>query len=222
MVNYFRFKPKHEHVHRPSSVEFWLAVLIAALLMISLISQQFVHLPRYVIPALILLFILFKIRHILKKGGTILEDYTAIGAIALFFILYLILGEKVNAVLSTIFIFILLYSAGLMLWIKTTFGSRKVTHFLISYATTVIMVILLFAGAYTSGAGSFIEFGEEKNLSFSESLYFSTVTFTTVGFGDIVPLGINRLFAGLESILGVIINVALIGYLLASGRYDGY
>jgi len=33
-------------------------------------------------------------------------------------------------------------------------------------------------------------------------LYFSVVTFTTLGYGDIIPLGISRLFAGIEALLG--------------------
>lgn len=34
------------------------------------------------------------------------------------------------------------------------------------------------------------------------SLYFSVVTFTTLGYGDILPLGISKFFAGIEALLG--------------------
>lgn len=213
-----------KYIHLPSKIEFFLASLIAIFLIISLISQvsrNFFDVPRYITIILILLFLGLKIHHILwMKRGALLEDYAAIGIITLFLILYLILKENINPALTTIFIFILIYSTGLMLWIKKTFESKKIIHFLISYITTTIIVILLFAGAYTSGAGTFLDRGVEKNLSFQEALYVSIITFTTVGYGDISPLGVNRLFASLEAILGVIINIALIGYILASGRYN--
>ena len=222
MIN--KKRGNQEHIHLPSKVEFFLASLIAIFLIISLISQvsqNFFDIPRYITVILILLFLGLKIHHILwMKRGALLEDYAAIGIITLFLILYLILKENINPALTTIFVFILIYSTGLMLWIKKTFESKKIIHFLISYITTTIIVILLFAGAYTSGAGTFLDRGAEKSLSFHEALYVSIITFTTVGYGDIAPLGINRLFASLEAILGVIINIALIGYILASGRYN--
>lgn len=39
-------------------------------------------------------------------------------------------------------------------------------------------------------------------LGWLDCLHFSTVTFTTVGYGDITPLGVARLLAGSEAILG--------------------
>ncbi len=212
------------HIHLPSKVEFFLASLIAVFLIISLVSQvsqKFFDIPRYITVILIVFFLGLKIHHILwMKRGALLEDYAAIGIITLFLILYLILKENINPALTTIFIFIIIYSTGLMLWIKKTFESKKIVHFLISYISSVIIVILLFAGAYTSGAGTFLEAGVEKNLNFKESLYVSIMTFTTVGYGDILPLGINRLFTSIEAILGIIINIALIGYILASRLYQ--
>jgi hypothetical protein len=45
-----------------------------------------------------------------------------------------------------------------------------------------------------------------SKLNFTRMLYFSTVTITTLGFGDIVPLtDTARLWTSLESILGVIV-----------------
>lgn len=38
--------------------------------------------------------------------------------------------------------------------------------------------------------------------SFALSLYYSIVTFTTLGYGDITPFGITRLFAVLEAFIG--------------------
>lgn len=47
--------------------------------------------------------------------------------------------------------------------------------------------------------------------SFDECLYFSFITFTTLGYGDLHPTGITRFIAAIEAVLGV----ALMGYFLA-------
>ena len=166
--NYFFRKithPPHEKVHHTTRIEIGLAIIIAVLLTISLTSQIYLHLPFYAIPGLIGLFIALKIYHILKKGGTLLEDYAAIGAIAIFLILYLILGGKINIALTTVLIFILLYSAGFMIWVKSTFGSKKVTHFIVSYVVTVIMIVFLFAGGYASRSSEFIHINQDEKVN---------------------------------------------------------
>jgi len=40
--------------------------------------------------------------------------------------------------------------------------------------------------------------------SVEDMLYFSLVTYTSLGYGDIVPLGDARLLAGLESLIGLV------------------
>ena len=40
-------------------------------------------------------------------------------------------------------------------------------------------------------------------VDFLESLYFSLVTFTTVGYGDIIPVGTSIILSSIEMILGV-------------------
>lgn len=39
-------------------------------------------------------------------------------------------------------------------------------------------------------------------LTFLDSIYFSIVTFTTLGYGDITPQGVSRIFAALEALIG--------------------
>jgi potassium channel LctB len=209
----------HEHEHRPTKLEFILAIIIALTLSASLLSQQYLPIPHSLIPLLILVFIGFKVRHILKKGGTLIEDYAAVAVIVFFLILYLILRGNIGPILVSVFVFILFYSAGLMLWVRSTFGSRRMGHFIISYIITALMIIFLCAGAYLSRSDEFTEFGKDTKITFEDALYFSTATLTTVGYGDISALGINRLVASIEAFIGMTINIALIGYVLSSGRF---
>ncbi|MEK6847004.1 MAG: ion channel [Nanoarchaeota archaeon] len=214
-----QISPPHDHWRGPKSIEFILALIIVVALISSLTSEKLIDLPYYIVPFLILVFIALKVVHIRRQGGTLLEDYTTIGAMVVFSILHISLKGSLNPLLITVFIAILIYATGLMLWVKTKLSSKKITHFLISYVTTLFMVIFLFAGAYLSNSDEFLVNGINNNLSLGEALYFSTVTITTVGYGDITPLSrINRFLAASEAFLGMVINVALLGYVLSSGK----
>jgi hypothetical protein len=69
-------------------------------------------------------------------------------------------------------------------------------------------VIVGFAGIYWAfgvfGVGM-LEFtaGNQRAVTFWDALYFSLVTVSSLGYGDIRPVGWTRLFVGLEVILGL-------------------
>ncbi len=74
-----------------------------------------------------------------------------------------------------------------------------------------IILIIIFATLYffsgLSFSGDTLGFNPDASLwentkSYFSSLYFSVVTFTTLGYGDLVPIGIARAFAALEAFLG--------------------
>jgi hypothetical protein len=57
--------------------------------------------------------------------------------------------------------------------------------------------------------------------NFSDSLYFSTVTFSTLGFGDLLAHPEWRLFAALEGIDGFLMIGWSTAYLIAAGTRVG-
>jgi len=202
-----------------TEIEFVLAIIIAILLIVSLIFQQSLQIPFQVVSTLLGAFIIIKLAHIIRKGGTVFEDYISLVIIALFFVINFIIKSQLNNTILVVIILTLLYSVGIIPSVKKLARSKSITAFLISYFIFVIAIILLFAGTFTVNESNFTVEGELASLSFADALYFSTITFTTIGYGDIAPIGINRLLASLEAIFGLIMNIAFIGYVLSSRRF---
>jgi hypothetical protein len=77
-----------------------------------------------------------------------------------------------------------------------------------------VVEIAIFACAY--GISTASQFGYlEGNFSSSiaDYFYFSFAAFTTVGFGDIVPVGPVRLLAGMEALTGFVLITWTASYL---------
>ncbi len=75
-------------------------------------------------------------------------------------------------------------------------GERPARAFLAAIA-------LIFITSFFYMSGYFYSAGAVFKPDFFQAFYFSAVTFTTVGYGDIVPVGINRLVAVTESFCGL-------------------
>jgi hypothetical protein len=67
--------------------------------------------------------------------------------------------------------------------------------------------ILLYGAAYWLLADKFDigSMGQPGPLPFSRCLYFSAETYTTLGYGDVLPHGDLRLLAGLEALNGMLL-----------------
>lgn len=67
--------------------------------------------------------------------------------------------------------------------------------------------ILLYGAAYYLLASRFDVggMGQAGPLHFSRCLYFSAETYTTLGYGDVLPHGDLRLLAGLEALNGMLL-----------------
>lgn len=98
------------------------------------------------------------------------------------------------------------------------FHKTSLTHFFIAW----FFLIILFGGAFyllTSRTesrliyqGRLIEKGVD---GFLNSLYFSFITTTSLGYGDIAPLGFAKFLAIIEVIMGLLMNGAIIAKLVS-------
>ncbi len=83
---------------------------------------------------------------------------------------------------------------------------------------TILVTIIAFAGLYAlapvvnssslnlgniSGITSNITSAGDLLAYLGENLYFSLITFTTIGYGDLLPTGVLRIFAGFQGFLGI-------------------
>lgn len=86
------------------------------------------------------------------------------------------------------------------------YGEKPLRLLIVSAILTLSFAILLGTTGILQN-GELIQLSNELSLSenlkiFISSLYFSTVTFTTLGYGDISPFGISRFIAAIEAFAG--------------------
>jgi len=208
-------------VTKSEKLEFTLVILTSLLLLVSLIPKDFPPFMLHITSLFLLGFIGIKIYHMVKKGSSLFEDYASLVILVIFWAIHLTIGSKLNPISIGVFVtFLILYGVTSILWAKDLFEIRNVMLFLVSYAVFVTLIIFLFAGAYFAHNDLFVDkTNQPLTIVYTEALYFSTITFTTVGYGDISPLKSNRLIASIEAITAVTLNIAFMGYILASRRF---
>jgi hypothetical protein len=133
-----------------------------------------------------------------------------------------------NLALGTVLISltVLIHTAGLSLlafWINSIVRwFRLHRHYFgktIAMMTTVLGLFAVHTVEVWLWAGAFVQTGVVEG--FENALYLSTVTFSTVGFGDVRPNPEWRLFVALESIGGFILIGWSIAFLIAASTRHG-
>ncbi len=79
-----------------------------------------------------------------------------------------------------------------------------ITVFLL-HVVEVFLYAVAFYGMEFSGLGHLAGATEPDVLSFNDFFYFSIVCYTTLGIGDIVPIGAIRLISGVEALNGLVL-----------------
>jgi hypothetical protein len=111
--------------------------------------------------------------------------------------------------------FFALTAAGLFSYLK---NSRSITQSHLYTAVSIYLLIgMLWAALYCAADNLYpgsIELGSHPTDHQSELLYFSLITLSTIGYGDVVPVsGEVRMLAALEGMTGVLyvaITVAIL------------
>ena len=114
--------------------------------------------------------------------------------------------------LATVAATVLLHAAGTTWWLRRlqAHGRRKQTGntvrtFMAVLVKTALVLITLHVLEIAIWA-LYLRFLPGSGLSsFSESLYLSSATFTTLGYGDVTLAGPWRVMAGFEALTGIIL-----------------
>lgn len=201
--------------YQSTRLEIILGSIAAIFIILSIVKRVQMYIPYQLVVILISAFIAARIINFFKSDEDSFIDYAFLGIIVLFLAVYIMLGNEIHPLIALPFVILILLSVGLSKSLKGLFGANNLYSFLISYVLLILILITFFAGAYSSNKESFLIYGQNASIDFEDSLYFSSITFTTVGLGDIVPLGMNKTLAAIEAITSMIINTAFIGYLFA-------
>lgn len=106
--------------------------------------------------------------------------------------------------------------AGFLLDVGLLFGDffRRMQRLIapaFAFSTLWSLMAILFASLYrvldlASGVPLFRIDGQVRPLRFDEALYFSVVTLTTVGYGDVTPVaGVARMVVAIQTLAGVLL-----------------
>ena len=82
----------------------------------------------------------------------------------------------------------------------------------IGYATFIIMFLLMVGTLYYQKA---------ENWSYVDSFYFTTMTLTTIGYGDLVPTNAyTKIFTSVYVLLGIGVMIYLLGTVMGGYIYE--
>ena len=91
--------------------------------------------------------------------------------------------------------------------------------FFIFYTLLVIVFACIYRIVNLTDPSHFLVLGEPGVIDFSQSLYFSIVTLSTVGYGDIVPHSeLVRILAAIQVLCGVLLMLFGFAEFNAYGR----
>jgi len=160
------------------------------------------------------------------RGRVRIVALAACGAAIVIGLLEAARGEAGASALLSLVMGLLLLSAPIAI-LRRILGHHRIVSIETLAAALCTYVLLglgfgnLYAAIDTWTPGTFVDVGAPDRIS--DLVYFSFITLTTVGFGDIVPIGdLARSLAVTEALLGQVILVTFVGRIVGQmNRGDG-
>jgi hypothetical protein len=85
----------------------------------------------------------------------------------------------------------------------TTWLGKKIENVSYGRIGLYILIIITICSLYFWIASSYFQGTNNPTLSIFDSFYFSIITFTTLGYGDIAPIGFGKIVASFEVLSGL-------------------
>jgi hypothetical protein len=93
----------------------------------------------------------------------------------------------------------------------TTFLGRVIDKMSYGKIASFIVGVLLFCATYFWILNPFEQGTDEEKLNWLNALYYSIITFSSLGYGDIAPVGFGKVVASIEVLSGIILSAIFIG-----------
>jgi hypothetical protein len=163
-----------------------------------------------------------KIRIEEEMAKRLLVSFILIGASLFFHRIFSSIHEEVLGAI----IFISVFAIGVLYYFINLFRKKTVKEgeYLVSVFFVFFLTITMFAVIYSEpiedSQNYFLEFGKKTDLSFGDAFYFSVTTITTLGYGDITPVGVFRYIVIIEVLIGIIYAGSIIYFI--SREFDSH
>ncbi|MAW85687.1 MAG: metal transporter [Phyllobacteriaceae bacterium] len=131
----------------------------------------------------------------------------------------LVAGTIVIALTVVIHTFGLIAVTRVMAWMTARFRMNGRRSRVLAMITVVFGLFAIMTVEVWVWAAAFVLTGSFDD--FATALYFSTVTFSTLGYGDVLPHEEWRLFTALEGVNGFLLIGWSTAYLVAAGMRVG-
>jgi hypothetical protein len=159
----------------------------------------------------------------MKKEIEFRRSYSSLILIILIIVLFILsylFGQspsfrKEQILITTIGLTVLIIITTIYLITYIISDKKKITAtVLLTMALGTLLIILLFAQTYRANGIYDSRTKQCKVTSFSDTLYFSIVTWTTLGYGDFQPEPGSRIYASIEALIGYIYMGLYVGVLV--------
>jgi hypothetical protein len=186
-------------------------------------------------------------KSIIRKFLDGIMNHFFITFIILFIInMFFLTSRNIPIVIGLIAFLLLIVYVILFLMMRIQINIRKLLHhelklggILTVYITSVIFIVLLFSIAYWSmtffGVG-YLKYGScvdnvdlTRDIIFNDTSrvinpmhypYFSAITFFTVGYGDICPMGASKMVSTLNVLIGNAFTILILGIAITNYAFN--